>query len=137
MTIPTSMRAAVYKGKGRVVEEEIPVPEVGPGDLLVEVSHCGICGSDLHFMVEDWAKPDTVHGDEYSGTVVAVGESVGGIERGDLVGMLGDRTIQGEGTVACEFLGAQARFPTGPLRVAEPAPANGHAAEAPVAVRSA
>lgn len=85
MTVPVSMRAAVYKGKGRVVEEEIPVPEVGPADLLVEVSHCGICGSDLHFMVEDWAQPDTVHGHEYSGTVVAVGDSVAGIGPGDLV----------------------------------------------------
>lgn len=40
------------------------------------------------------------------------------LERGELVGMLGDRTIQDEGTVACEFLGAQAQFPTGPIRVA-------------------
>lgn len=40
------------------------------------------------------------------------------LERGELVGMLGDRTIQGEGTVACEFLGEQARFPTGPFRIA-------------------
>ena len=40
------------------------------------------------------------------------------LERGELVGMLGDRTIQGEGTVTCEFLGEQARFPTGPFRIA-------------------
>jgi len=79
------MRAAVYKGKGQVVEEEIPLPQVGSGDLLIEISHCGICGSDLHFMVEDWARPDTVHGHEYSGTVVAAGDSVVGIEPGDLV----------------------------------------------------
>jgi len=85
MTLPSSMRAAVYKGKGQVVEEEIPLPQVGSGDLLIEISHCGICGSDLHFMVEDWARPDTVHGHEYSGTVVAAGDSVVGIEPGDLV----------------------------------------------------
>ena len=40
------------------------------------------------------------------------------LQCGDFVGMLGDRTIQDEGTVACEFLGEQARFPIGPFRVA-------------------
>ena len=40
------------------------------------------------------------------------------LRQGDIVGMLGDRTFQGEGTVACEFLGEQARFPTGPFRLA-------------------
>ncbi len=37
---------------------------------------------------------------------------------GEIVGMLGDRTFQGEGTVSCAFLGEEARFPTGPLRLA-------------------
>lgn len=40
------------------------------------------------------------------------------LRRGEFVGMLGDRVIEGEGTVACELLGAPARFPTGPLRMA-------------------
>ncbi len=40
------------------------------------------------------------------------------LNRGEIVGMLGDRTFQGEGTVACQFLGAQARFPSGPFRLA-------------------
>jgi predicted LPLAT superfamily acyltransferase len=40
------------------------------------------------------------------------------LQCGDFVGMLGDRTIQDEGTVACEFLGEQARFPIGPFRIA-------------------
>jgi len=40
------------------------------------------------------------------------------LNRGELVGMLGDRTFQGEGTIACRFLGEQARFPTGPFRLA-------------------
>jgi predicted LPLAT superfamily acyltransferase len=37
---------------------------------------------------------------------------------GDIVGMLGDRTFQGEGTVTCPFFGEPARFPTGPFRLA-------------------
>ncbi len=40
------------------------------------------------------------------------------LKRGEIVGMLGDRTFQGEGTVACRFLGEPARFPSGPLRLA-------------------
>jgi predicted LPLAT superfamily acyltransferase len=40
------------------------------------------------------------------------------LKQGEIVGMLGDRTFQGEGTVACEFLGEQARFPSGPFRLA-------------------
>lgn len=40
------------------------------------------------------------------------------LERGEFVGMLGDRTIAGEGAVACPFLGGTARFPLGPFRLA-------------------
>ena len=40
------------------------------------------------------------------------------LKRGEIVGMLGDRTFQGEGTVVCRFLGEQARFPNGPFRLA-------------------
>ena len=40
------------------------------------------------------------------------------LARGEFVGMLADRVIEGEGSVACEFLGEPARFPTGPLRMA-------------------
>lgn len=40
------------------------------------------------------------------------------LTQGEVVGMLGDRTIQGEGTVACQFLGEQAQFPIGPFRMA-------------------
>ena len=40
------------------------------------------------------------------------------LNRGEIVGMLGDRTFQGEGTVRCQFFGEQARFPIGPFRLA-------------------
>jgi predicted LPLAT superfamily acyltransferase len=40
------------------------------------------------------------------------------LARGEVVGMLADRTLNGRGTVSCHFLGEQARFPTGPIRVA-------------------
>lgn len=74
--LPRSMAAAVYRGPGSVVVEELPVPEPGPGDVLVEVDHCGVCGSDLHLLVEGWGRPGTVAGHELTGTVRAVGASV-------------------------------------------------------------
>lgn len=47
MTAAASMRAAVVRG-GRMVVEDRPVPEPGPGEVLVKTLACGICGSDLH-----------------------------------------------------------------------------------------
>ena len=70
------MRAAVYRGPRDVVVEQRPVPELGPNDVLLEVSHCGVCGSDLHMFVDGWGAPNSIGGHEYSGRVVAVGEAV-------------------------------------------------------------
>jgi 2-desacetyl-2-hydroxyethyl bacteriochlorophyllide A dehydrogenase len=81
------MRAAVYHGQNDLVVEEIPLPEVGPHEVLLSVSHCGICGSDLHFVLEGWGSPGSVEGHEWSGRVVAVGEGVTRFTVGDeLVG---------------------------------------------------
>ena len=81
------MPAAVYQGEGRVTVEYLPVPAPKPGELVIEVSHCGICGSDLHFVIERWGAPGSVFGHEYSGAVVAVGDGVDGWAIGDtLVG---------------------------------------------------
>jgi threonine dehydrogenase-like Zn-dependent dehydrogenase len=70
------MPAAVYQGEGRVAVEQIPVPAPEANELIIEVSHCGICGSDLHFVLEQWGQPGSVFGHEYSGVVVAVGDAV-------------------------------------------------------------
>jgi L-iditol 2-dehydrogenase len=81
------MRAAVYRGPRDVVVEERPVPELGPHDVLLEVSHCGVCGSDLHMFVDGWGAPNSIGGHEYSGRVVAVGAGVTAWSVGDaLVG---------------------------------------------------
>ncbi len=69
------MAAAVYVGDGRLAVEEVPVPEPGPGELLVEVAACGICGSDLHLVLEKYARPGAILGHEWSGLVVAGGSS--------------------------------------------------------------
>ena len=80
------MPAAVYRRPGVVEVEERPVPRPGPGEVLVEVDHCGICGSDIHLLFEGWAgKPGLVAGHEYTGSVVAVGDGVDGWAPGDPV----------------------------------------------------
>jgi 2-desacetyl-2-hydroxyethyl bacteriochlorophyllide A dehydrogenase len=65
------MHAAVYLGDGRIAVEEVPRPEPGPGDVLVEIAECGICGSDLHMVLERHAKPGAILGHEWSGIVAS------------------------------------------------------------------
>ena len=83
--LPDAMRVAVYQRPGEVTVEERPVPDVGPHDVLTEVSHCGICGSDIHFVLDGWGRPGSVEGHEYSGRVVAVGSAVTAWSVGDPV----------------------------------------------------
>ena len=79
------MRAAVYRGPRDLVVEERPVPALGPRDVLLEVSHCGVCGSDLHMFVDGWGAPNSIGGHEFSGRVVAVGDDVTAWKSGDAV----------------------------------------------------
>jgi len=79
------MPAAVYDGGGVISVREIPVPVPGPDDVLVEVSHCGICGTDLHLVLGDIAKPGSVLGHEWAGTVAECGERVEGWTAGEAV----------------------------------------------------
>jgi (R,R)-butanediol dehydrogenase / meso-butanediol dehydrogenase / diacetyl reductase len=83
--VPASMPAAVYRGSGEVAVEDRPVPEPGPGEVLVEVGHCGICGSDLHLIAERLGTAGAVLGHEYSGVVAELGEGVTGWAVGDQV----------------------------------------------------
>lgn len=76
------MAATVYVGRDAMEVQDVPVPAMGPGDGLVEVSHCGICGTDLHLVLEGYARPGTVLGHEWSGTLVATGPAVTGWEAG-------------------------------------------------------
>ena len=65
------MSAAVYVGDGTIAVEQVPSPEPGPDEVLVEIAECGICGSDLHMVLERFAKPGAILGHEWSGIVVA------------------------------------------------------------------
>ena len=46
-SIPATMRAVVYRGINDMRVETVPVPAIGPGELLIKVATCGICGTDL------------------------------------------------------------------------------------------
>ncbi len=84
--LPETMPAAVYQRPGEVVVEEKPVPAPGPGEVLVEVDHCGICGSDIHMLLEGWGdKPGLVAGHEFTGSIAALGDGVEGWDLGEAV----------------------------------------------------
>jgi len=84
--LPTTMSAAVYRGPGQIALEERPVPAVGPDQLLVEVAHCGVCGSDIHLVLDGLGQDGSIEGHEWSGIVVAIGEeAVGEWSVGDAV----------------------------------------------------
>src|SRR3954468_861162 len=50
--LPAVMPAAVLHGKGQIAVEDVAVPALGQDQVLVEVSHCGVCGSDLHMVLD-------------------------------------------------------------------------------------
>jgi (R,R)-butanediol dehydrogenase/meso-butanediol dehydrogenase/diacetyl reductase len=83
-------RVAVYRGSGTIEVEERPRPAPGAGQVEVEISHCGICGSDVHLMFDGWGPTDVVQGHEYSGIVTAVGAGTDRWRVGDHVTCGGD-----------------------------------------------
>lgn len=82
------MRAAIFNGAGRPITTEIlPDPTPGPGEVLIEVGRCGICGSDVSMTGGtpfDYAT-GKCFGHEYSGTVVDLAPDVEGLATGDQV----------------------------------------------------
>lgn len=83
------MRAVKVAEDRRLVAIECPAPEPGPGQALVEVAYCGICGSDLHFRdVPELFPAGTVPGHEFSGRVIGVGSGVHAWSAGDRVCVL-------------------------------------------------
>jgi L-iditol 2-dehydrogenase len=79
------MRAAVYRGVNDVRVETVPVPEIGPGEVLVKIHTCGICGTDLKKIHSGSHDAPRIFGHEMSGTIVRAGEGVTGFAVGDRV----------------------------------------------------
>ena len=86
----TTMRTMVFRGVGyRLALEERPIPEPGPGELLVRVAACGVCRTDLHVVDGELAKPrlPLVPGHEVVGRVAALGPGVERFHEGERVGI--------------------------------------------------
>ena len=83
--IPKTMRAGVYRDKGVVRVEEVPVPDVGDGEVLIKVAACGICGTDIKKIFQRYVEPPQILGHELAGTVVATGRGVTKWRSGDRV----------------------------------------------------
>lgn len=83
--IPKTMRAGVYRDKGVVRVEEVPVPEVGDGEVLIKVAACGICGTDIKKIYQRYVEPPQILGHELAGTVVAIGRGITKWKLGDRV----------------------------------------------------
>ena len=81
------MRAAVYCGQKQLQVQSLPVPEIGPGELLVRVESCGICHTDLKKIAYDLLPPPRIYGHETAGVVARVGPGVGGFREGDQVAL--------------------------------------------------
>ena len=85
------MKAAIYPGGGQAVTiENLPDPQPGPGELLIKVHRCGICGTDLSFTkgtMWDFGQ-NTQFGHEYAGEIVEVGKGITSFQVGERIAVL-------------------------------------------------
>src|SRR6267143_980734 len=79
------MRAAVFRGNGRIATEDWPRPSIGAGELLLRLRGCGLCGSDIAKIAAPDTKAPAVFGHELVGDVIEAGSGVRGIGVGDRV----------------------------------------------------
>ena len=81
-------RALYMNGKLNLAFKELDIPKPQPGEVLLKVGYCGVCGSDVHFYESGCIgttpiKGDLILGHEAAGTVEAVGEGVTNVKVGD------------------------------------------------------
>jgi len=79
------MKAAVFKEKGLLEVEDVPEPDISPRDVLLQITHCAICGSDLHRYMYGMLNPGVIMGHEFSGKIVDKGKEVQAFQVGDRV----------------------------------------------------
>ena len=84
------MRAAVYRGPDNLRIETVPVPRIGVNELLVKVTACGVCPTDIKKIHYGTVPPPRIFGHETAGTGVRIGSRVGRLPSGRPLG-LGDR----------------------------------------------
>ena len=83
--VAETMKAAVYKGNRVVEVDSISVPQIGRGEVLIQVESCGICHTDLKKIEYDLLPAPRIYGHETAGVIAAVGEGVTKYEPGDRV----------------------------------------------------
>ncbi len=83
--IPATMRAAVYRDLNDIRVETVPVPEIGPGEVLVRIHACGVCGTDLKKIHTGSHAAPRIFGHEMAGEIAAVGAGVQDWKVGDRV----------------------------------------------------
>jgi L-iditol 2-dehydrogenase len=83
--IPSTMRAVVYRGINDMRLETVPVPQIGPGELLIKIATCGVCGTDLKKIHMGSHSAPRIFGHEMAGVVAAVGAGVTKFAVGDRV----------------------------------------------------
>jgi L-iditol 2-dehydrogenase len=71
--IPKTMRAVVYRGVNDLRLETVPVPRIGPHELLVKVAVCGVCPTDIKKIQYGTVPPPRIFGHETAGTIVKIG----------------------------------------------------------------
>jgi alcohol dehydrogenase len=84
--IMQTMKAAVFKGPGKIVLDEKPVPTAGPGEALVKVTTTTICGTDIHILKGEYpVSPGRIIGHELVGVIAQLGPGVTGYTVGQRV----------------------------------------------------
>ncbi|MES2356442.1 MAG: NAD(P)-dependent alcohol dehydrogenase [Pseudomonadota bacterium] len=80
------MKAAVFIEPGRIILQEKPIPEVGPGDALIRITTTTICGTDIHILKGEYpVAPGRIIGHEPIGVIEALGPGVTGYQIGQRV----------------------------------------------------
>ena len=75
-TVPKTMQAVVYRGANDLRLETVPVPRIGPDELLVRVAVCGVCPTDIKKIQYGTVPPPRIFGHETAGTIVRAGARV-------------------------------------------------------------
>lgn len=85
--MPSTMKAAIFKGRPKLEIEMIKIPEIGPDDILVKIIACGVCHTDEGYLegVPTFKQPPIILGHEPSGFVVEIGENVTNFKENDRV----------------------------------------------------
>lgn len=83
------MKAAFLEDYGKMGIRDVPIPEIGPDDVLIKIEAVGVCGSDLHAYLgkHQFRFPPVMLGHEGAGTIYRMGENVHGFKIGDRVTM--------------------------------------------------